>query len=48
MISTVQKYRLGKTRMQFPCGGPCVQYYDLSRGLEERASFGIFLVIGSL
>ena len=28
-VSTPQRYRPGKTRMLFPCGGPSVRYCDL-------------------
>jgi hypothetical protein len=46
--STVQKYRLGKTRMLFPCGGLCVRYYDLQKDPEETATFAISLATAFL
>ena len=46
--STLRIYRLGKTRMLFPCGEPCVQYCGLSRGPEERANFEVLFVTDSL
>jgi hypothetical protein len=46
--STVRKYCLGKTRMLFPCGEPCVQYYDLLRDPEETATFALSLATAFL
>jgi hypothetical protein len=48
MTSTVRKYGLEKTKMPFPCGVPCVQYYGLLGDPEERATFAVSLVTGSL
>ena len=47
-ISIVRKYCLGRTRTLFPCGVPCARYYGLWRDLEERATFAVSLVTGSL
>lgn len=48
IVSSLQIYRLGKTRMLFPCGEPCAQYYDSLRNPGERANFAVSPVIGSL
>jgi hypothetical protein len=48
MTSTPRRYRLGKTRMMFPRGGPCVQCSDLLTDPKERAIFEASPVSGSL
>ena len=48
MPSTVRKYCLEKTKMMFPQGVSCVQYYGFLKGSEKRATFAVSLVSDSL